>query len=65
MAGKRLTQKEKKPILFRVPPELHAELVELAGKRRWTLQTLMEFISEKYVEQTKLQAVQGQQSVGK
>jgi predicted HicB family RNase H-like nuclease len=68
MATKRLTNKEKKALLVRVSPDVHSKLVAIAAARRWSLQTLSEFILEGYTERIEAQAqaqAQGQQSAGK
>lgn len=65
MATKRLPNKEKKALLVRVSPEVHTKLVAIAAARRWSLQTLSEYVLEKYIEQVEAQATQGQQSAGK
>lgn len=44
---------DKKVITIRVTPEQHQQLMELAKARRWKLQTLMEVLIEKFIEQQK------------
>lgn len=42
---------DKKVITVRVSEEQHRLLMEMAKKRRWKLQTLMEVLIEKFIEQ--------------